>query len=193
MPKGYISASQISLWEQDKDLYVRKYVYDEDIPIPQRARLAMQTGKYIAMALENNPEAPLWAQIIATSIPHYDLPEKRIESKFGEDLTVLGYIDSTKKDLSAIIEYKTGTKYTQKMADNLFQVKLYAAMIWNNEKIIPKVQLVWIPTEWNGSEFEVIGDYKVFDVEIKLEDILAAIAKTQKIAKEIQDYITTLV
>jgi len=189
MPKGYISASQISLWEKDKDLYYRKYVLGEEIPIPRRARLAMQTGKDIARALENDTEAPLWAQIIATTIPHHDVSEKRIESQFDRNLKVLGYIDSAKNDLSAIIEYKTGTKYTQKMANDLFQIKLYAAMIWNNTKQIPKVQLVWIQTEWNGKEFEVIGEHKVFDVNITLQDILETMAHTQKIAKEIELYI----
>lgn len=189
IPRGYISQGQIVLWQNDKKRYVDIYMDGRDDLRPMNA--AMEYGKTVADALEQGSETDdLLTDSAMSLLPKYD---KRDEEFFVDMKTKHGWVkliikpdtlDSVTKDFR---EYKTGMRpWTQKKADDHFQLKFYALGIYTKWGIIPKCHLDWIETEWTPEGIKPTGHVESFEVVVTLSDILKTMALTTKIAREIE-------
>jgi len=88
----------------------------------------MKKGKDLAEYLEKGGDADDDIKCVAEFIPTYKEKEFEIKTKL-EDINLLSYFDSFDPKELNLYEYKTGKKYTQKMADTLGQIDFYTLQI----------------------------------------------------------------
>ena len=169
--RPYLSWSQLNLWEQDPNEYIRQYVYGEKKP-PSKE---MDFGSKIAKMLETGIMDDGYEFLV--NVPRYALAEAVIEIDLPHKkgiVPLLAKLDSVKDDLSAFYEYKTGkSPWTQARADQNGQVTFYAMCIWLKTRQIPKCSIVWLPTTDNKGGIKATGELKEFETERSLADILA--------------------
>ncbi len=189
LPRGYISQGQIVLWTNDRQRYIDIYMDGRDEL--RYVSAAMEYGKQVADALEKETETDdLLTDSAISLLPKYDTRDV----EFFVDMKTKGgwlkliikpdTLDSTSKDFR---EYKTGVRpWTQKKADDHFQLKFYALGIYTKWGVIPKCHLDWIETEWTSEGVKPTGRVESFEVVITLSDILKTMAHVTKIAKEIE-------
>lgn len=187
-PRGYISWSQIQIFENNPKKYIEKYIYGKENDIENDY---MKLGKKISTALETGEKTgDLVTDLVIEQIPklkyrEYEMKEK-FDSPYGE-ITLLGKLDTFEP--IRFDEYKTGhIKWTQKKAEEHGQMIQYATLIWLKYKKIPKdVYLDWIPTERESDgEVRVTGEpVQRFKVEITMQKILEYMARVTKVAVEI--------
>jgi hypothetical protein len=111
-----------------------------------------------------------------------------LKTKDG-DIRIVSHPDSMDSKTFALREYKTGkVKWTQKKADNWFQLKFYATLIQIiYGKIPPEVHLDWIETfKDTDGIIKPTGHVETFKVEITMTDILNTKALITRVAKEIE-------
>lgn len=120
LPKGYLSYSQMTLWQQNKDLYRQRY-YGESkfIDTPE-----IRFGKEIAKHLEENK---------INGVKRFRKPEHEIKVDL-EGYTLLGYIDSFCPRWKKIIEYKTSRtdvkdKWSQVKVQKHKQLDFYSLLV----------------------------------------------------------------
>jgi len=169
-PKGYMSWSQMSLWERDPNLYYQSYIQGIDMYHSKY----MSFGKRVHKALEigydkgNDPAINL----VATFIPSYPKREFRINVKF-EGVPLYGIIDGWNPWSKEFGDYKTGKNYSQATANRSDQFTFYATMIWLKYKVLPKKILIhWIKTAENSEGLYVTGDFQTFETKRELKDII---------------------
>ena len=192
LPRGYLSFSQIQLWQNDKKRYAEIYFDGRDELRTSNA--GMQYGKVVAEALEKGIETgDLLTDSAMLLLPKYDTADVEIRadmrtSTSGPYVTVMGRPDSLDSATKAFLEYKTGkTSWTQEKAQKHLQLAFYAMIIYLKHKVIsPSIALVWIETEPTESGIQPTGRMETFPVTLGLKDILATMALTAKIAKEIE-------
>jgi len=203
LPKGYLSYSQYSLWNQSPERYAALYFdkreemrFDND---------GMRYGKEVANALEKGVETgDLRTDAAMLLLPKYDVADEEITAEFKTDygwLKLLGRPDSFDSKTLSFYEYKTGiSPWTQNKASKHFQMQFYAMMIYIiHKRVPPHSELIWIETEkdMNGAT-RPTGVIKRFPVEISLSSVMDTMAKVTKTAHEIEiawachtPYITT--
>lgn len=104
---SYLSYSQISLFLKDKDKYYKTYILKE----PFVGNKYTDFGSKVGLALEKNDFSAFSdAEInILKSVTRLDVFERMTILKCP-GFYILGYIDTATKDLTQIIDYKTGGK-----------------------------------------------------------------------------------
>ncbi len=182
-----LSWSGYSLFKQNKDLFVRKYILNEDIDFTNDG---IVYGKFISEILEGkiHSDDPT-VQLLKSMIPKYDSPEHKLNAVLNTDygdIPLMGKVDSYDKQTHRFREYKTGrTKWTQKTADKHGQIKFYGLMIWLNTGIMPEAYLDWIETEKNNGQVQLTGLITSFKVELTLGDITEFSNEISRVAQEI--------
>lgn len=199
LPSDCLSYSQVSLWRTSPKRYKEIFFNQND-----NARFmnsAMAYGKIVADALENDEETgDLLTDIAISLLVKYDIRDKEMEgvlkTKDG-DIRIVSHPDTMDSKTLAIREYKTGKQpWTQKKADNWFQLKFYAMLIYIIYGRLPaSVHLDWIETHSVETELED-GTYKTeikptgrvesFEVKLTMRDVLETMAITARVAKEIE-------
>ena len=190
LPKGYLSFSQISLWQTDKERY--KDIYFNNRDDLRVSNSAMDFGKMVADALENEDRVDdLLTDTAMSLLTKYDIRDKEIrttlKTKDG-DIDLLGKPDTMDSKSFAFREYKTGkVKWTQRRAQENLQVKFYAMIIYiAHGKLLKEAYLDWIETENTPEGIKPTGHVESFRITLSLNDILQTMALTSKIAKEIE-------
>ena len=181
--RDYISWSAMSLLEKDEDAYVRRYLYGEE----GFRNDAMDFGKVVADALQDEKSVDPHIRYIITFIPRFEVPEQEIVAKYKK-MKLLGRMDSSDLSLSSFREYKTGrTKWTQTKVDSHGQLVFYATIIFLIKKRIPHAFLDWIPTEYDEDGFlKLTGDIKTFKRKaITLTDISQMLGRIKKASDRI--------
>jgi len=189
LPRGYLSYTQLALWEQDPREYVRRYIYGEQYPI----NAAMHYGKKLATCIETgDSEGDELIDTVARLIPRYDTVEYRLEAELdvnGYKIPLLGFADTYRTTDYAIREYKTGKwPWTQSKVDKQDQLTLYALIVYLKHKKLPAdLHLDWIVTEY-GQEGEIsaTGEIKSFATDRSLTDLMEVATRVKKAASEIQ-------
>lgn len=184
LPKGYLSASQISSWKWNKGQYVDRYIFG----VLQQETPEMAFGKKIAELLEHN-DASL------KHIPRGTHPEHELKTTFTFkdcEFDFLGYIDSWDPETNTILEYKTGrVAWSQDKANAHLQTLLYALITYQQTHVIPKVKIIWLPTKLVHDEIVFTGGkYQTFPVKITLPKLMDALAQAKKTALEIHTFYT---
>lgn len=191
LPRGYLSYSQIALWQGDPKRYAHIYFDNRDWMRVSNA--GMEYGKEVAEALENEETTgDLLTDAAMLLIPKYDIRDKEIRTELKTRhgaIPLLGRPDMMDSATKSFYEIKTGkTKWTQKKAQDHFQIMFYAMMIYNIHKVVPpRVSLVWVETEDTQEGVKPTGRVEEFVINISLSDILHAMALTTKVALEIQN------
>lgn len=157
LPRGYLSYTQLRVWEYSPEEYVRAYLLGEERPTNEY----MALGKKVAEALEGvvKPD-DVAIETIKMTIPkyHYHEYEFRVDCPAvinGKKIKIplLGKFDcySTKQKIG---EVKSGQKWTQADADNLDQLTFYAYIYWLKYQKIPALWLHWAETKRKQIETE---------------------------------------
>lgn len=191
LPANCLSYSQVTLWQSDKTRYKEIFFNGND-----GARFmneGMAYGSIVANALENDEETgDLLTDTAMSLLVKYDVRDKEMEgvlqTKDG-DIRIVSHPDTMDSKTYALREYKTGkTKWTQKKADNWFQLKFYAMLIFIiYKKIPPKVHLDWIETfKDTDGKIKPTGHVESFEVKITMSDIINTMATVSRVAKEIE-------
>jgi len=185
--RPYLSWSQLNLWEQDPDEYIRQYIYGEQRPQSKE----MDFGSKIAKMLEIGVMAEGYEFLIY--VPKYILSEATIEIGLPHKkgiIPLLARLDSAKDDFSAFYEYKTGkSPWTQARADQNGQVTFYAMCIWLKTRQIPKCSIIWLPTIDSEGGIKATGEIKEFKTERTLTDIIEMCQRCSNAWQEISNII----
>ena len=191
LPTGCLSYSQVSLWLSSPKRY-KKLFFEQDESM-RFMNDAMRYGSLFADALEHDkPTGDLMTDMVISMLEKYDIKD---EEMTGEYITKAGWLkivshpDGVDSKTKSIIEYKTGmVKWTQKKADNWFQIKFYAMLIYIIHGVVtPKAQLIWAETfRDTDGEIKPTGHVESFEVKIDMKLILETMAIVTKAAKEIE-------
>lgn len=189
-PKGYISYSQLDLFEQSEKQYIDKYFYNIKPPSTPAMELGSRVSEYLQthnedIVIYDDYHLDNAAKDILIRVPKYEVMEKKIEvSKDG--IAMFGYLDTAMDDLSAFREYKTGTtQYTYKSVLKHDQVTFYAMMIYFITGEIPKkISLIKIPISYKG----ILGPvHEEFITHRSLEDVLKMYSRVVAMDKRMTD------
>ena len=147
-PRPYLSYSQMSLFEHDKKRYRDVYILGIKMPINRGQGL----GKEIAEALESGEETgDPDKDFVISQFPKFEMMDRPIEvilATKGVDVPLLAKPDTCRTDLSEFLEYKTGSgPWNKSKVDSSDQMTFYATVIFLKTKKIPKMELIWAPTE----------------------------------------------
>jgi hypothetical protein len=191
LPTGALSYSQVSLWLADKNRYKEIFFNKND-----GARFmndGMRYGKIVADALESGEETgDLLTDMAISLLPKYDTRDVEmtgvLKTKDG-DIPIISHPDMFDSKTYALREIKTGkTKWTQKRADNWFQLKFYSMLIFIKfNKVPPEVFLDWVETYADADgKIKPTGRVETFQVHITMSDIINTMALVSRVAKEIE-------
>jgi len=193
LPRGYLSQSQVALWQRNPEQYKAIYFDGRDELRPSNS--GMTYGKVVADALEHGIQTgDLLTDAATLLLPKYDVmdvefrAELKTPSGWIEILAKPDSLDSVTKDF---YEYKTGkTAWTQTKAQMHLQMHWYATAIYLKYGVIPKAKLIWIETEMSifegGDHVRPTGRVEEFEVTFQLRNILNTMALITKVAKEIE-------
>lgn len=190
--KQYISYSQISTWKKNKRNYIRRYFFDEKF----LGNAYTEFGKKVGEALENNDFSGFSKEqkITLKKATRLDLFEREIKWEFDE-FYVVGYIDTVDKELTTLIDYKTGdikTKISEYNTDDYTQLDIYCGAILQETGKMPKKAFVeLIDRKGNGFKNEelVVGDtIENIPKKITLKRLKEVEKEVVDIVNEISDY-----
>lgn len=185
-PRGYLSWSQLSLWEKDPNLYYQIYVDGMDM-----VRTAyLQLGKRLDEAIQRGKDEfddPM-INYLVTMLPRYPKMQHRIDITF-EGIPLVGVLDGFYPRKLIVGEHKSGKKWTQSLADKSGQLDFYALLVWKKYGKLPKeIFLHWAKTDINeDGELYFTGDTKTFVTERKMKDIILIGGRIHKAYKEIEE------
>jgi hypothetical protein len=138
----YLSYSRLILFERSPEAYYRRYILGE-----KTHSKYMDFGKWFAELLESEKKSDDMAiERLRSLMPKYSSREEEITVNY-KGIPILVKPDGIDWRKKIIGEFKTGKKWTQKMADESIQITLNAMAIWIEKKEIFKTQLHWIETE----------------------------------------------
>jgi len=182
-PKGYLSWSQLNMFERDVWLYKRVYIDGEE----QFESDALKIGKALAERLENGIECTdKLIEYLAIFMPKYQKREFEIKGEF-DGIPVLGKLDGFNEKTLEIGEYKTGKNWNQALVDKSGQLTFYAMLVWLKYGKLPsKIKLHWAQTEVDDDgELRITGSIKTFETKRTLSDILLLGGRIKKAWEEI--------
>lgn len=173
----YISWSQLSTWERDKNLYYELYVLGQKLPETP----SLVLGKWVADELKKPVSKSKIIEYFRKYLPQCEEREREMSANL-EGVNLLGYYDGLNQSKDEIIEIKTGFKWTQAMVDKHGQLDFYALMYWLRYKKLPKsVLLIWLKTEKdNNGDVFLTGDFKIFKRKITMQDIIKISGRIKK-------------
>lgn len=183
LPRGYLSPTQLLLWEKDKREYKR--VYFEGGVREDSAYTLLGKKVHKAIELDVRPKE-IMLEHIKFLVPRYKFKERELKAEY-EGIKLLGVVDGMNPPPHSVIaDYKTGKKYTQSMVDSNAQLSFYALLFWLINKKLPReLHIVWIPTEMNDGVLSVTGDVQIFRTVRTLTDLALIGKKIKNAAEEI--------
>lgn len=187
LPRGYISWSQLVLWEKDPEEYMRIYFYGGE----SRRSKYMDFGSEVADDAENGSSARETVKAINMLLPTYPKAEHKIYASIKTPhgiLNVHGRLDQFKPKPLAFRERKTGTvAWTQAKVDRHGQIDYYYMLIYLDTGKLPEsASLDWAQTRVNeDGDIELTGEHKSFIATRTMTDTLRMINRTTKAALEI--------
>jgi hypothetical protein len=158
-PLEHLSASSITLLENDEKKWIEKYVYGKPIFTTEY----MKFGRKLADFYDD------------------DIKIECILKRKGESMKVIGYLDGYNARTATQYENKSSTTpWTQKQANNALQLKIYALIHHKNNGTIPKQELTWRRTKMVDGELELTGEQGTFQVKQTMVDLLMTESRVWK-------------
>lgn len=189
--KCYISYSQHSKWKRDKKDYIKSYFFGERF----EGNAYTEFGSLIGEALENNDFSAFdeQEQLVLESITRLDEFEREIKWDFG-DFYVKGYIDTNDKELTTLIDYKTGAmnKASEYDSDKYDQLAIYAGAIEQETGKLPEnAYVILIERKGNafrGETLKLGREFEEIPQDVTPEKVKEVGENVVKVATEISDY-----
>ena len=186
-----LSYSQISLFKRSKKDFYESYILGK----PFEGNEYTDFGSKVGEALEHNDFSKFKPneQETLKKVKRLDEFEREVRLNY-EGFYVLGYIDSNKKDLTHIIDYKTGgvNKEYQYAEPDYTQLCLYALSLRQETGITPSLASVeFIRRKGNAFRGEAltVGDEVIsIPVDISLERLKIVYWDTLNVAKQIEKF-----
>lgn len=186
----YLSYSQISCFLKNHDEYIERYIFDK----PFEGNEYTIFGSKVGEALEKNDfsEFKENEKEVLKKCIRYDLFEYRTILKY-DNFYVVGYIDTITKDLTKIIDYKTGGRnkeyeYTKK---DYTQLCYYALSLRQMHGVTPvKAEVNFIRRFGNafkGEKLKVGKESFLIDVDISMDRLKSVYWSTIEVAKNIEE------
>lgn len=200
-PRGYLSWTQISMWQRTPLRYTQKYMLNEDIEFKNSG---IEYGKKTSEALETGDYGDDdLLRAVGSLLPRYSSSEHELkvtmETSNGA-VPLLGKLDTFDPPTWSFREYKTGrVPWNQSKAQKHKQLLHYTTMIWLIVgKIPPEVHLDWIETEevlkkykdedghyYSKKVVQFTGRIESYPVKYKLGDVIEYMSIVGKVAREI--------
>ena len=170
-PRGYLSWSQLQIWEKDPNLYYQIYIEGLD----QFRTKYLELGKRLATALENgfDEEGDPMFEMMCVFMPGYPKREFKIDAVL-EGIPIKGVLDGFNEKTLTIGEYKSGKRWTQSMVDKSGQLTMYALLVWLKYGVLPKdIRLHWARTDEDmEGNLKLTGDIRTFKTNRTMRDII---------------------
>ena len=182
-PRGYLSWSQLSLWEQDSELYRRIYIDG----LKRHEGEHLRIGKALTQRLETGEEAEdKMIEHIAILLPKYEKKAHEIKADFY-GIPVLGKLDCFNRKGLVVGEVKTGRHWSQKMVDKSGQLTFYSMLVWLKYKKLPSnIILHWAETNYDeNGDLIITGKIKTFATKRTISDIILLRGRIKKCWKGI--------
>ena len=185
-PRGYLSWTQINLWLQNPETYIRRYIHGD----AGFTNSGMQFGSKVSKALEGGVEEADGAmEALVSLLPRYDTPELEIRVPLKTpkgSVDLLGRMDTFRAKPLGFREYKTGrVKWTQAKAERHKQMPHYGTLIYLKHGGIPEAWLDWAETEEVEGEVRLTGRIESFHVNLSMAAVLQYMALASRVAQEI--------
>ena len=184
-PREHLSWSQLNLWEKSPAEYIQRYVYSENRTNPR-----MELGKAVAQMLESDEvQENKDLEFFRIFVPKFPEKEYRIET-VSNGIKLLGILDGWDPEKLYCGEYKTGSCWTQKMADETGQLDFYALLLYLKYGIQPKdlrITLFWLPTILDPLEgVKLNGELKSFETRRTMRNVLEIAGRSMRAWKGIK-------
>lgn len=192
-PRGYVSWSQLVLWEKDKPEYRRIYYYGGKGFSSKYTAF----GSEVADDAEKGTSTRDTVKALNMLLPTYAQIEHKIDARIKTPkdglLYVHGRLDTYENIPLRFRERKTGTvPWTQKKVDKHGQIDFYYMLIYLQSGKLPEhpAYLDWAETVPNNrGGMDLTGNIAEFIAERTLLDVFKMIQRVTKAALEIQaDY-----
>jgi len=188
-PRGYLSWTQVDMWERSPERYVARYMHGG----ADLSNAAMEFGKKTSDALESGAETgDLLLDTVVAMLPHYEKREHEIRVTFkteAGEVDLLGKLDTYGiKKGPRFREYKTGrVPWTEAKARKHGQIKHYSGLIYLDEGVLPtEAWLDWAETAWGeDGELGFTGKIASFHVTPTMQETLQYLARVSRVAREI--------
>jgi hypothetical protein len=189
---SYLSYSQISLFKRDKDEYYQNYIIGKKFEGNEYTDFGSKVGE----ALEKNDFTSFSEQEsnILKQVTRLDEFERRVILKY-EGFYIVGYVDTNKKDLTRIIDYKTGglKKEWQYVKPEYTQLHIYALSIRQETGITPtKASVEFIRRTGNaykGQKLKVANESPTtIEVDVSINKLKRVYWETLETAKQIEKF-----
>lgn len=173
-PRPYLSWSQLSLWEKNREDYRR--VYMDGV---QNESMAMTLGSHMSKALEDGHgiDDPIIQQGLLL-FPRLKKSEFEIKAKCNV-CPLLGKIDAFDPKSKNFREYKTGKyPWSQGRVNEHGQITFYCYLIWLKYKKIPQViYLDWLNTDEKSKDY---GRIRSFATVRSMADLIKMHGRIQR-------------
>lgn len=178
LPRGYLSYSQLTLWNSSPDSYRKQYYFNGGSPTSAAMTLGSQVATLLEGDVTNHP--------VLSRVPRGDCPEYALDFVV-DGVRCIGRIDSYDSATGNFYEYKTGVKpWSKSLVRKHLQLDMYALGldIQHSENKIRSCDLVWIQTEKTVSTATFGGILMEGDKELiltgKIESFPRVISENDK-------------
>lgn len=192
LPNGYLSFSQIMLWESSKESYRKRYY--PDIRPEQISNVYMWFGNHVTLAMEKDED---WVKFIPRLSEFEHLFDCTIDG-----VRLRGAIDQFDYATRHFDEQKTTmTSWSENKIMKHFQLDMYSLVIEHvHGRVDDTCNLLWVGTQKDESEvpsglsngqpaISLTGDFKLTPRTISAADRQVARERIVRVAKEIaEDY-----
>lgn len=168
-PKGYLSWTQLNLFERSKNAYVDTYLRG----LNGFENEAMRVGKRLANRLETDEQTDEnIIEHLAIFLPSYPKREFPISVDF-EEIPLFGKLDGFNPWNKKMGEYKTGKRWTQALVDKSGQITFYTTLVWLKYGKLPsQIDLHWARTETKNNRIVLTGEIRTFRTQRTMADII---------------------
>lgn len=188
-PRGYLSWSQLDLWERNPDEYVQVYFMGKKRP-PNKHMLF---GSEVADDGDKGSSERETVKALNMLLPTYKHMEHKIDAETKTQHGILrlhGRIDTFDSKPLRFRERKTGTvPWTAAKVARHGQIDFYHMLIYLTGKKLPtEAWLDWAQTRENDDgDIELTGYTQEFSANRTMADVLKMIARATKAAVEIEE------
>lgn len=182
LPKGYLSWSQMSLWEESPQKYIDYYIDGKERYVTKE----MRTGKIFSVMAQKGISNDPKINSVLRRLPKREFAESELFVDF-EGIPLFIVFDSA--DRLGFDEYKTGkTEWTHVRAFNHGQMMFYSLGFYLEVGKLPEAHLHWLPTVERDKTLYLTGSINSFQVQYTERKLKNFGRRIHKIAKEITNY-----
>lgn len=189
---GRLSYSQIKCFKENKNEFINRYILNKPFKSNEYIKFGNKVGNSIQHNNFNNFHE--LEEEILRKVERLDEFEKFVKLDFV-GFVMFGYIDSINKEMTKIIDYKTGgnNKESKYSKEEYTQLCYYALALKQQEEKLPlKAEVHFITRSGNPYKYQdLVVDQKdpiIINVDISEERLKKVYWETIKTAEEIESF-----